>query len=133
MASHIGYPVDSVSSPKLRTLDFRFAPNFTSTVASTSIKPNRGITSITRTATGTWSINLDDRYYALSSAQAIRQGANAAGVFRLANVSDVVSGHTGNTVIQLVHELAEAATDIAVASTNLVYVRLAFADSTIGF
>lgn len=129
MAGKNAYPVRSVAAPKTLDLSFDFAPNFTSTV--TTIRPSSHITSITRAAAGTWTVTLDAPYYHVM-ANAQRVGANAAGSFRCAHISDVVRGYTGNTILSLVHEISGTATDIVAASTNSVSVFVIAHDSSVG-
>lgn len=131
MAAKNRYPVSTVSTPKAVDLRFKFRPNFTSPVSSTYIKPNRGITSITRTGTGIWSVNLDATYNSIA-AFASRQGSNTDCKVEVENCSDVVSGYTSNSVVQLRHDIAGTASDVVSASTNWIHVYLACSDSDVG-
>jgi hypothetical protein len=129
MAGKNAYPVRSVAAPKTLDLSFEFAPNGASTVAT--IRPKSHITSITRTAAGTWTVTLDAPYYHVM-ANAQRIGADTDSSFRCAHVSDVVRGYTGNTIFALVHEIGGTATDIVAAATNSVSVFAIAHDSSVG-
>jgi len=116
MADRTGYQAKSLDI-NVYALAFSFAPNGASAVDQDSIV-GRGIASVTRDDTGDFTIVLEDKWYALLSAQfTISHNADTDVVAQIA--SEDVNGSTPKIVIRI---LAVATpTDIAANANNRVY------------
>jgi hypothetical protein len=112
---------------KPRTLEIRFFPD-TANAPTYSAQDVKGVSSIARSAQGTFLITLQDTYKRLRSAHATVQHTTAVDL--VAQIGDVANLATTNPVTVVVRlNAAATATDMAANANNSVMVTLNFDDA----